>query len=754
MKIFVPFAKIDAEQRMVWGYASTEARDDQGEIVKRDALSAALPEYMKFGNIREMHQLSAVGTAKEAAVDDKGLYLGSKIVDPLAWEKVKEGVYKGYSIGGRVTQRDPADYKTITGLTLNEISLVDRPANPEAILDVWKAGTPMPFNPPLQIWSCGIQDHRHIAKVDALRCQEKQAAAVLAGDPNTLVKSGDLAVFIDAGAAAPAQIVADQIAAAVQPTVEEQVAAALAQERASNAALAVLERAAAAPDTAKGGDAPGEGDKPYGDVKYADPGYQADGKKRYPIDTEKHIRAAWNYINKPKNSGKYSSDHLASIKSRIVAAWKDKIDSDGPPSAENKKTSQPVIAKSLWDIGNVAMIVADLMNLSERLAIEALMEGDDSGMAARAAAACETLCQFLRDLVAEETAEVLEGTEIDHPVMLSAKAIDNLSAALRKSIPDTQRAEALVESIQKVGARHNATDKAQLDTAAYAVHRAMGLSTAKRAEQVAMVDCHKAVLDAGATNVGAEGREVLSDGSPMQGAGSATQHSTVDTGHNPSGPAPNPTGAVPSSPHPGPAQMGKASDPIAFIDAMVKAGKGHVALCSCAHDLLCAVSDGATCKEGAAKPTRHSADDMAMMHKAHAHLMMVDGVQCAAASEPIITAAAPTGDLSKAASDGLAKAVDTHVAPLREALGTLLTTMTKMSERVEQIAQTPLPPSVIARVAPQPAGTTIAKGSALDDALAKAGDDELTQALIKRSHRNPMAIPGITDGQPARQPRT
>ena len=70
VKLFVPFAKIDAEQRMVWSYASTEARDDQGEIVKRDALSAALPEYMKFGNIREMHQLSAVGTAKEASVDD------------------------------------------------------------------------------------------------------------------------------------------------------------------------------------------------------------------------------------------------------------------------------------------------------------------------------------------------------------------------------------------------------------------------------------------------------------------------------------------------------------------------------------------------------------------------------------------------------------------------------------------------------------------------------------------------------------
>ena len=74
-------------------------------------------------------------------------------------------------------------------------------------------------------------------------------------------------------------------------------------------------------------------DKPYGDVEYADPGYQDDNKKRYPIDTEKHIRAAWSYINRPRNAGKYSADELTRIKNKIIAAWKDKIDPGGPPSA-------------------------------------------------------------------------------------------------------------------------------------------------------------------------------------------------------------------------------------------------------------------------------------------------------------------------------------------------------------------------------------------------------------------------------------
>lgn len=74
--------------------------------------------------------------------------------------------------------------------------------------------------------------------------------------------------------------------------------------------------------------------EPYGDVRYADPGYQKDGKKRYPIDTPEHIRAAWSYINQGKNSGQYSSSQVSKIKARIVSAWKSKIDKAGPPSAK------------------------------------------------------------------------------------------------------------------------------------------------------------------------------------------------------------------------------------------------------------------------------------------------------------------------------------------------------------------------------------------------------------------------------------
>jgi len=61
--------------------------------------------------------------------------------------------------------------------------------------------------------------------------------------------------------------------------------------------------------------------EPYGDVKYADPGYR-DNKKRYPIDTPEHIRAAWSYINMPKNQTDYTDEQVAQIKGRIKAAAK------------------------------------------------------------------------------------------------------------------------------------------------------------------------------------------------------------------------------------------------------------------------------------------------------------------------------------------------------------------------------------------------------------------------------------------------
>ena len=53
----------------------------------------------------------------------------------------------------------------------------------------------------------------------------------------------------------------------------------------------------------------------YGDVAYADK-----ENSKYPIDTKEHVKAAWSYINMPKNAGKYDSSKLAAIKNNIKSA--------------------------------------------------------------------------------------------------------------------------------------------------------------------------------------------------------------------------------------------------------------------------------------------------------------------------------------------------------------------------------------------------------------------------------------------------
>src|SRR5215831_4684844 len=179
MRLYGAIQKVEPQDDgtvRVYGIATSEAVDDQGEIVRADAMRAAIPEYMRFPALREMHQLSAAGTTLEAEVCDDGMTrIVAHVVDPVAVAKVRNQVFRGFSIGGRVTQREAGNPKVITGLVLNEISLVDRPANPEAIFDCWKAATvtgmpcreaepsltaaisPVlerePFNPPVQIWA-------------------------------------------------------------------------------------------------------------------------------------------------------------------------------------------------------------------------------------------------------------------------------------------------------------------------------------------------------------------------------------------------------------------------------------------------------------------------------------------------------------------------------------------------------------------------------------------------------------------------
>lgn len=127
----------------VEGIAATEGRADDGLIITREAMRGALPEYLRFPTIREMHQLVAAGTTESAEVaDDGNTYIVAHIVDPNAVLKVKHGVYRAFSVKGSIPRdgRDAADPSIIRKFRLTEISIVDRPGDPGAVFTVVRAG--------------------------------------------------------------------------------------------------------------------------------------------------------------------------------------------------------------------------------------------------------------------------------------------------------------------------------------------------------------------------------------------------------------------------------------------------------------------------------------------------------------------------------------------------------------------------------------------------------------------------------------
>jgi hypothetical protein len=203
------------------------------------------------------------------------------------------------------------------------------------------------------------------------------------------------------------------------------------------------EKIAARSDTS-----PTEGEDKYGDVAFADP-----ENKKYPIDTVAHIRAAWNYINKPKNAGKYSTKDAAAIKRRIIAAWKKKIDADGPPSAEKAQLATTLL-KNLYDVGQLASLLATLDWLVEMAEAEAAREGDDSPVPQRFEIAVQSLGDVLVAMTAEEVGElhVNADTEPGHPLAMYVRAARLAKAGRRNSSADQRRIQAMHDTSVELGA--------------------------------------------------------------------------------------------------------------------------------------------------------------------------------------------------------------------------------------------------------------------------------------------------------------
>ena len=128
---------------LVYGKATDDALDIDQQICDAGWLNKAMPEWFKTGgNIREQHSNIAAGVAKELDSKSDGHYITAHVVDPVSVKKVETGVLKGFSIGIR-SPRVVRDEKAANGRIIDgqivEISLVDRPANPNAKLMLAKS---------------------------------------------------------------------------------------------------------------------------------------------------------------------------------------------------------------------------------------------------------------------------------------------------------------------------------------------------------------------------------------------------------------------------------------------------------------------------------------------------------------------------------------------------------------------------------------------------------------------------------------
>jgi hypothetical protein len=127
----------------VYGKATDDSLDIDQQICDADWLKRAMPHWFQTGgNIREQHSNIAAGVAQEYEAKEDGHYITALVVDPVSVKKVENGVLKGFSIGiknPRVTRDKSAMNGRIVDGQIVEVSLVDRPANPNAKLVLAKS---------------------------------------------------------------------------------------------------------------------------------------------------------------------------------------------------------------------------------------------------------------------------------------------------------------------------------------------------------------------------------------------------------------------------------------------------------------------------------------------------------------------------------------------------------------------------------------------------------------------------------------
>ncbi len=190
--LFAQIAKIDESKHEVWGVATAEVVDKEGEIFDYESSKpyfkrwsdeiAKATDGKSLGNVREMHEPSAVGKLVAIAFDDdlKQVRVGARIVDSVAWQKCMLGVYTGFSIGGAYVKAwKDGEYVRFTASPV-EISVVDNPCVPGAHFTAVKAdGT------------CEVRKFTHATSANMKKIPGDRRSGVKTGEQITMLEAND-----------------------------------------------------------------------------------------------------------------------------------------------------------------------------------------------------------------------------------------------------------------------------------------------------------------------------------------------------------------------------------------------------------------------------------------------------------------------------------------------------------------------------------------------------------------------------------
>jgi len=186
----------------------------------------------------------------------------------------------------------------------------------------------------------------------------------------------------------------------------------------------------------------------YGDVKYAD-----EENKKYPIDTEEHVRAALAYLSMPKNSGKYSSEEVAKMMSKIKhAAKKFGIEVSEPKNKEEAMDEKELEATKEEETVETP---ADEKKESPEKEKEEVEKGEEKDMKAEYEAMKANLADMTAkfEKIATEKAELeskLQASEqqlTEARTTLKAHRVAELKTKLVATVLDESEFEAKVETL-------------------------------------------------------------------------------------------------------------------------------------------------------------------------------------------------------------------------------------------------------------------------------------------------------------------